>query len=55
LSIGELRDLGRDGMRDVPIEEYLDFVSRNKSIIVENQVIQLEPIEVKSLSLYQGN
>ena len=34
-------------MREVPVEEYLDFVSKNKSIVVEDQVISLEPIEVR--------
>jgi len=34
-------------MREVPVEEYLDFVSKNKSVVVEDQVISLEPIEVK--------
>ena len=34
-------------MREVPVEEYLDFVSKNKSIVIEDQVISLEPIEVK--------
>jgi len=41
-------------MREVPVEEYLDFVSRNKSIVVEDQVIQLEPIEVKRLDPLPG-
>jgi len=34
-------------MREVPVEEYLDFVSKNKSIVIEDQVISLEPIEVR--------
>jgi DNA modification methylase len=41
-------------MREVPVEEYLDFVSRNKSIVVEDQVIQLGPIEVKRLDPLPG-
>jgi len=41
-------------MREVPVEEYLDFVSRNKSIVVEDQVIRLEPIEVKRLEPLPG-
>jgi DNA modification methylase len=34
-------------MREVPVEEYLDFVSKNKSIVIEDQAISLEPVEVK--------
>jgi len=41
-------------MREVPVGEYLDFVSRNKSVAVEDQVIQLEPIEVKRLDPLPG-
>jgi Predicted DNA modification methylase len=36
-------------VREVPVEEYLEFVSRNKRIVVEDQEISLEPIEVKRL------
>jgi len=36
-------------MREVPVEEYLEFASRNKSIVIEDQEIVLEPIEVKRL------
>ncbi|MFP3319399.1 MAG: DNA methyltransferase [Acidilobus sp.] len=36
-------------MREVSIDEYLDFVSKNGSITIEDQVIPLEPIEVKRL------
>jgi DNA modification methylase len=36
-------------MREVSIDEYLDFVSKNRSITIEDQVIPLEPIEVKRL------
>jgi DNA modification methylase len=36
-------------MREVPVEEYLDFVSKHKAIAIEDQVIPLEPIEVKRL------
>jgi DNA modification methylase len=37
------------GMREVTIDEYLDFVSKNGSITIGDQVIPLEPIEVKRL------
>ena len=36
-------------MREVPVEEYLDFVSKHKAITIEDQAISLEPIEVKRL------
>jgi ubiquinone/menaquinone biosynthesis C-methylase UbiE len=36
-------------VREVPVEEYLDFASRNKSVVVGRQVIPLEPIEVVRL------
>jgi DNA modification methylase len=36
-------------MREVPVEEYLDFVSKHKAITIEDQAIPLEPIEVKRL------
>jgi len=36
-------------MREVSIEEYLDFVSKHKAITIEDQVISLEPIEVRRL------
>jgi len=36
-------------MREVSIDEYLDFVSKNRSITIEDQVIPLEPIEVNRL------
>jgi len=36
-------------MREVSIDDYLDFVSKNGSITIEDQVIPLEPIEVKRL------
>jgi DNA modification methylase len=36
-------------MREVPVEEYLDFVSKHKAIAIEDQVIPLEPIEVRRL------
>jgi len=36
-------------MREVPVEEYLDFVSKHKAIAIEDQVISLEPIEVRRL------
>ena len=36
-------------MREVSVDEYLDFVSRNRSITIEDQVIPLEPIEVRRL------
>jgi len=36
-------------MREVPVEEYLDFVSRNRRIVIEDQEILLDPIDVKRL------
>jgi DNA modification methylase len=36
-------------MREVTISEYLEFVSRNREVVVEDQVIRLDPIEVKRL------
>ena len=36
-------------MREVSVDEYLDFVSRNRSVTIEDQVIPLEPIEVRRL------
>jgi DNA modification methylase len=36
-------------MREVTVEEYLDFVSKHKAITIEDQVISLDPIEVKRL------
>jgi len=36
-------------MREVSVEEYLDFVSKHKAIVIEDQAISLEPIEVKRL------
>ncbi|MCC6021912.1 MAG: methyltransferase domain-containing protein [Desulfurococcaceae archaeon] len=36
-------------MREVSVEEYLDFVSKHKTIVIEDQIISLEPIEVKRL------
>jgi len=36
-------------MREVSVEEYLDFVSKHKAIVIEDQTISLEPIEVKRL------
>jgi hypothetical protein len=36
-------------MREVSVEEYLDFVSKHKAIIIEDQMIPLDPIEVKRL------
>ena len=36
-------------MREVPAAEYLDFASRNKSVVVGDQSIQLEPIVVERL------
>lgn len=34
-------------MREVTFDEYLDFVSKHKSVLIENEEIELEPIEVK--------
>lgn len=36
-------------MREVPVEEYLGFVSRHRVIVVEDQEIPLEPISVERL------
>jgi len=36
-------------MREVSVEEYLDYVSRNKTIVVEDQTISLEPIKIKRI------
>jgi DNA modification methylase len=36
-------------MREVSVEEYLDFVSKHKAIVIEGQSISLEPMEVKRL------
>ena len=36
-------------MREVPAAEYLDFASRNKSVVVGDQSIPLEPIVVGRL------
>jgi DNA modification methylase len=36
-------------VREVPVEEYLDFVSKNRSVAVGRQVIPLEPVEVVRL------
>jgi len=41
-------------MREVPVEEYLDFVSRQKFIVIEDQVISLEPVDVKRLEPLPG-
>ena len=41
-------------MREVPVEEYLDFVSKHKAIAIEDQVIPLEPIEVRRLEPLPG-
>jgi DNA modification methylase len=34
-------------MREVTVEEYLEFVARNRRIVIEDQEILLEPIDVK--------
>lgn len=36
-------------MREVSIGEYLEFVARNKRIVIEDQEVSLEHIEVKRL------
>jgi DNA modification methylase len=36
-------------MREVSVDEYLNFVSRNRSVTIGDQVIPLEPIEVRRL------
>jgi DNA modification methylase len=41
-------------MREVPVEEYLDFVSKHKAIAIEDQLIPLEPIEVRRLEPLPG-
>ena len=46
---GHKEDIEVLSMREVGIDEYLDFVSKNGSITIEDQVIPLEPIEVKRL------
>ena len=42
----------RGVMREVPVEEYLEFVCRNRRVVIEDQEIPLEPIEVKRLNPY---
>ena len=46
---GDKEDIEVLSMREVSIDEYLDFVSKNGSITIEDQVIPLKPIEVKRL------
>ena len=44
----ELKGIARfrwDDIREVPVEVYPGFASRSESTVVEDQVIQLEPIE----------
>ncbi|NAZ13689.1 MAG: methyltransferase domain-containing protein, partial [Desulfurococcales archaeon] len=36
-------------MREISVEEYLDYVSKNKTIVVEDQTISLEPIKIKRI------
>ena len=36
-------------MREVSVEEYLDFAAKNKSVVVGGQTIPLEPIAVERL------
>lgn len=36
-------------MKEVTFEDYLEYVRKNREIVVEDQVIKLEPIEVKRL------
>jgi len=36
-------------LREVTFDEYLDFISKNRRIEIEDQVIELEPINVKRL------
>jgi len=40
-------------MREVTFKEYLEFVEKNKRIVVEDQVIDLEPIEVERLEPFE--
>ena len=42
------------GMREVPVEEYLEFVSGNEKVVIEGQEIALEPIDVKRLEPLPG-
>jgi len=41
-------------MREVTFEEYLEYVSKHRELVVEDQVIRLEPIEVKRLEPVEG-
>ncbi len=41
-------------MREVTFEEYLEYVSKHRELVVEDQVIRLEPIEVKGLEPVEG-
>jgi len=34
-------------MREVTFDEYLNFVSKQKFVFIENEQIMLEPIDVK--------
>ena len=36
-------------MREVTVDEYLEYVSKHKEVVIEDQTISLEPIEVKRL------
>ena len=36
-------------MKEVTFEDYLEYVRKNREIVIEDQVIKLEPIEVKRL------
>jgi len=36
-------------MREVPVEEYLEFVSKRRTITIEDQTIPLDPIDVRRL------
>ena len=36
-------------MKEVSYSEYLEYISRNRRVVVEDQEVLLEPIEVKRL------
>jgi len=41
-------------MREVSVEEYLEFVSRNNVVVIEDQVISLDPVEVRRFEPLPG-
>jgi hypothetical protein len=38
-------------MREATVEEYLEFMARNRRIVIEDREILLEPIDVKRFEL----